>query len=769
MRPPKFSGYDKGAFAFSFLVLIWLITQGTFNFARPERLSSTWDSLARHLVHLDASVDPATIDFEGTRRSGKTYVPNYGMFPALLRIPVIGITSMYDKWARVSCALAALIALLAFAWLVRRAIDGNRARFPIERRNLLSAASIVAFGLGTPLFFLMSCGRLYHETMLWSLSWSIVCLALCWEILWSNKLDRRVLTALFAATGLLLLSRVTFGLTFALVSGLIAWHAYRHKKVPLATLTWAALPFAAACLIQGWYNQQRYGSFLQFYNYVGYYTDPATYGGIYNWKRLPSLFWIYLGFTPRYFFTHFPFVKLARIEYFTPELFYSWREETIAFWLSACWLFFGAVLGAIGIWRAHTKKNWLPVACFAALTIQWWALFTHCLGTERYVAELMPLAIFAYAFALRSSSIRTLAKTILPLGVLSIAITCLTTTDWMIFTTVDTELQLRESWARFFYPTTGHPERRYTEHRFDGYDLIDTLDLGSEESKKAHALASQNQPTYDLTMYPPPQNSAVLIGNGQHIQSAQWKIRGVHADRDLAIVLRGDGQGTGVFTFEINGKRLAGELWLPQSDANYWEEKFYVLPAAALQDGENTVRLIRLAKSPSGGSSFYFFWFLQSKQAPAIPRSMAAAKTVVPGFAQIVAFKNRADTSRGNIFLAHVDDRSNRVDWESAPISSADDVQLDFDAYVTGAPGVAYLFLNDEWALRFPVDEKAAHLEASANGYRMVGERIGDSHAKYHLTIPAGRLPIGKPVKLTAQLLEGQIGTRFGVVDKPVW
>jgi hypothetical protein len=428
------------SFAFCALTFAAMIGQGTFSFFRREDFWP-WDSLARSLRRLRADVELRSIWWEGTVRDGKHFIPNYGPFPALLRFfPDLLFPSLNGRWSRLSCWLAAVVALAAFGWTVRCAAERNdRLSFP--SRDRLIAWSLLGFTFATPVFYLMTNARMYHETLLWSVASSMVATAFAWGIADGRLRDPRGLAGLSAAVGAVVLNRMTFGLAFHLL--VLAWiglwlgggfpkPAERRSSARLtaAAIALAVLPLVAADAVLLWYNYQKFGSCLCFTSFKGYFTDPATYGGLYNWRRLPSTLAIYFGFTPRYFTASFPFLRFAPIEYFRPELFYHYREEAIAFWLASGWLAVAGVIGIRELWRGGFRRYRAEWIWTALLWIQVGGILTGFLATQRYEAELIPLSVLLYAFALRTQAHPGWTRWLLPVLAVSAYVTIATACVW---------------------------------------------------------------------------------------------------------------------------------------------------------------------------------------------------------------------------------------------------------------------------------------------------------------------------------------------------
>jgi hypothetical protein len=460
------SGRDRLAVtAFACLLAVAAVHAGFVTYftgvlAEREFLSDSFDSLARRLPAWDASVDEEAIGWEGIKDHGKTFL-YFGPWPALVRIVPLGLVpGMYGRWARISTLAAACIAMAAFAWLAARSLRANP-RLTSRARRVWLAASVIGFGLGTPLLFLVSCARVYHEAMAWGLALSLASLAALLEIV--RDAPRRRLAFLLFSTflGATLLARLTFALPLCLMAAVLfvaeATRALRRRTgaLGLGTLAAAALPAAAGAAYAMWYNLDRFGSPFKLFSYAGWYADPATFGGDFNLLRIPSALFNYFAVPAATFLAHPPFVNLAHTVYFDPAIFFDWHEETLSFTVGSPWLLLGAALGAWMLVRE--RGTWLAKAALAALAVQAVLISSYFFITQRYAAELMPLLAFAYAWWLSRADRGTplgrgVAWAFAPLLLVSVLATPVSTVYWNLKTNGDVPLAGRARLAELFRP-----------------------------------------------------------------------------------------------------------------------------------------------------------------------------------------------------------------------------------------------------------------------------------------------------------------------------
>src|ERR1700739_1968523 len=106
--------------------LLWLFTTtGGQQVFVKEVLGGAYDSQSEHFLRGDVDVDVEAICHEAMIVDGKVRM-YFGPFPAFLRIPLNFVyPAGCGKWSRVSGFCAGVIALFAFAGLVRMALRSS--------------------------------------------------------------------------------------------------------------------------------------------------------------------------------------------------------------------------------------------------------------------------------------------------------------------------------------------------------------------------------------------------------------------------------------------------------------------------------------------------------------------------------------------------------------------------------------------------------------------------------------------------------------------
>src|ERR1700756_1182511 len=302
--------------------LLWLFTTtGGRQIFIKEVLGGAYDSQSEHFLRGDVDVDVEAIGHEAMIVNGKVRM-YFGPFPALLRVPLNFIyPAGRGKWSRISGFCAGVIALFAFAGLVRTALQSS----PLcsRGRNWLGNACIIGFALGSPLLLLLGNLSIYDEAIIWGLACSLAALyfALRSRQIETNALTRSLLGFSLCAAGALL-SRVTFGIPFILIALLLALRLPRENRI--SNLLVLLLPLGAAFVFYIWLSYARFGTFTGV-NY-DYYVNPvhsefAHKYGIFSPRRIPFSLADYFSLRFPGIERQPPFLVADRHSYNYPSLF----------------------------------------------------------------------------------------------------------------------------------------------------------------------------------------------------------------------------------------------------------------------------------------------------------------------------------------------------------------------------------------------------------------------------------------------------------------
>ena len=422
-----------------------LMTRGTGELMSKEMLGSAFDSLADGLVQGRSQIDPRSIRWEGFVIDGRTTM-YFGPLPALLRIPLHWLVpSGFGEWSRTSCLLASLLAVMAFALIALRALRGNSGLGDSEKRTIL-VASLMGFGLGTPLCFLMYAGSIYHESIVWGFAGSVWGIALLLSILESRQGFEMKLTLLAVVAGATFLARVTYGAPFYLVLLVFAGNALRRAardpEVRIAReagkLFACLTPAGLMLLIQLWYNFDRFGSIFTFvdYEHLAFMRNDAAAWtilqetGTFNPKRIGPAFYNYFGVSRDFFSSSFPWFQLARPDYpdwgVYPRLFKSYL---VSLSLACSWVVLGAAVGSGHLFGR--TSSWIVRLCGIAFLLEIGLVSSYYIMELRYSIDFFPYLIFAYAFFLANMGarrpLRGRGQDLAAVLLFSVALSCIVT------------------------------------------------------------------------------------------------------------------------------------------------------------------------------------------------------------------------------------------------------------------------------------------------------------------------------------------------------
>jgi hypothetical protein len=250
----------------AYYALLVYVASGELFAPVPHGLA--FNSMLLHLLNGSFDVDPVAIGDEGYLRGGLVY-SYFGIFPALLRLPLLGVSDFSKTdFTRLSC-LAAVTAMaffkLASVFVVWRARGSSQ-------RLVLLALLVVAVVLSGPQIQFLR-GLIYQEVVLWAGA-----LAACFVYIvlrgyyTQNGFTAGILICLALVAGLCLLTRVSTALGLYTALGLLGirlgWQAVRSKQAhpgsakvtPIAVF----LILSAFVAIAAFINFERWGNPLTF-------------------------------------------------------------------------------------------------------------------------------------------------------------------------------------------------------------------------------------------------------------------------------------------------------------------------------------------------------------------------------------------------------------------------------------------------------------------------------------------------------------------------
>jgi len=432
-------------------VLLWYYTTaGGRQVFVKEVLAGAYDSQAEHFLQGNVDVDAAAIGHEAMIVDGKVRM-YFGPFPAFLRIPLNFVyPTGHGKWSRVSGFCAGIVALSAFAGLMRTALRFSP--LSIQARNWVGNACIVGLALGSPLLLLLGNLSIYNEAIIWGLAWSVAALyfALRSRQAEAGALTRSLLGFSLCAAGALL-SRVTFGIPFILIAPLLALQLGSEKR--LINLLALFLPLGVAFAFYVWLSYARFGSFVGV-NY-DYYINPvhsefAHKYGVFSPRRIPYSLADYFSLRFPSSERQPPFIVADRHSYNYPSLFSNPDSEVyISLFWSSGWLIFAAAMGITYLVR-RKRADLFERGAAVALLAQFLCILSYFVLAQRYAADFYPFLIFCLVIFLGSGGSELLwsRHIIIGLVALSVVINSLATVSWLVDADVNVPAETRAAWEK---------------------------------------------------------------------------------------------------------------------------------------------------------------------------------------------------------------------------------------------------------------------------------------------------------------------------------
>lgn len=210
-------------------VFTWFLTAGRGDLFADRVFSDVFDVQARAIAHGRLDVPADALRFEGFLVDGKTYT-YFGIFPSLLRLPVLAVTDRFDgRLTSVSMLAAFAVAFTASALVISRVHGLVAPGRPWTRTGLVVAGlALAAIGLGSNFMFLASAAWVYHEAALWGAAGVLAAFAALLGYLRDPRLGRLLVAAGWTAVAWL--SRGSMGLAPSFVLVVVgAAHLFRWR------------------------------------------------------------------------------------------------------------------------------------------------------------------------------------------------------------------------------------------------------------------------------------------------------------------------------------------------------------------------------------------------------------------------------------------------------------------------------------------------------------------------------------------------------------
>ena len=293
--------------AVPYLWVLWDQWNGRFDPLRTLAFSKFYDVQARAMLAGHLYLPPGSIGFEAFVHNGHQYT-YFGLFPSLLRIPILLFTHALDGHLTAPSILLAWVVTAVFTslliWRVRGLARGSA---PLGWGEAVVLGGLVATVLGgTVLAYLAATPFVYDEDFAWSVALSVATMFALLCVL--ERPTRPRITATAALLLATILNRTTTGYACALgvllVAALFALGRrradWRQWSIPLAAL--GALAVAVASFV----NWIKFGLVFGISTSAQVFTSinahrqaflAANHGSEFGFQFLPSTLAAY--FTPR--------------------------------------------------------------------------------------------------------------------------------------------------------------------------------------------------------------------------------------------------------------------------------------------------------------------------------------------------------------------------------------------------------------------------------------------------------------------------------------
>jgi len=420
-----------------------------------EVLGGAYDSQAEHFLRGDVGVDAAASAHETMIVNGKVRM-YFGPFPALLRIPLNFIyPAGHGKWSRISGFCAGVIALFAFAGLVKTALRSS----PLSSSacNWIGNACVIGFALGSPLLLLLGNLSIYDEAIIWGLAWSLAALYFaCRSRSTEGAALTRSLLAFSFCAGAALLARATFGAPFVLIAPLLAIRLF-HRQ-PSRNIPALLLPLGVALVFYLFLSYARFGDFSGMnmrYNINPVQRDFAVKHGLFRIERVPYSFADYFVLRSPKLQREAPFFKANRKDYHHESLYVMPFTETYSSLLwSSSWILLGAAIGVAMLLRPGGADG-VDRAVAAIFLLQVLVILSFMGLAQRYLAEFFPFLTVVFLFFLRQGKVAFLMRYLLiGLVATSVLINSLSTVSWLVEADMNVPAATRAKWNQFLGRTS---------------------------------------------------------------------------------------------------------------------------------------------------------------------------------------------------------------------------------------------------------------------------------------------------------------------------
>jgi hypothetical protein len=404
-------------------------------------LSAIPDAQARALFHGHWDMPARSLAIEAFNIHGRYYT-YFGLWPSIVRMPVLLVTSRFDGHLTAPSMLLALaVTLVSTArlhWAIRNLIR------PDAHLGVAESIAVGGFqfllGAGTVVVFLASRPLVYHEMELWGIAAALLTADCLCRYALHPSIPRAVASGLAATIAAMSRPSVGFG-AIAAVALLALVEAVRRPGVTEWRRSWPRVGVLVGTgvvlpgIVYAAINEARFGTLfrLPLNRQVFTFVDPhrqatlaANGGSLFGAKFLPTTLFQYarpdaIRFTHRFPFVDFP---IARAHVFGHVIFDT-LDRSSSIPASMPGLTVLAIIGTVVVLRRRglLMRSVAPAA--VGLTLGTVFVLTIAFVTNRYLADFMPpLVLLALVGVQGVASSRMPASRIGRVGIGAIAVLC---------------------------------------------------------------------------------------------------------------------------------------------------------------------------------------------------------------------------------------------------------------------------------------------------------------------------------------------------------
>lgn len=224
LPPAALNRSTRAGAAAASVIFLTVLVNWSWHLQPARYTSDFYDIQARRVFHGHLSVPLDRIGLEAFRH-GDVYHLYFGMFPTLLRMPILLVTDRFDGRLTQPSMLVAwvllLVALRGLAWHTRILVRGNVSEVAVDRADRVIAFVVpLLAAAATPVLFLASVTAVYHEAILWGLASSLWAFDRLLVVLAAPT--RRAVWWFGAAATIAMTSRASVGLAPCAAAGIAA-------------------------------------------------------------------------------------------------------------------------------------------------------------------------------------------------------------------------------------------------------------------------------------------------------------------------------------------------------------------------------------------------------------------------------------------------------------------------------------------------------------------------------------------------------------------